>query len=66
MRIIQEKSKSQSSKALKKKMKFAVFRTGTPRWGWNEAYRKMTKHGDDVLLDMGNPANLWTLRHWEW
>ncbi len=38
-----------------------------PRQGWEEAFRSMAAHGDDVLLDpdvVGSPE--WDDEEWEW
>jgi antitoxin MazE len=38
-----------------------------PREGWNEAFRSMEKHGDDVLLDfVAESGPAWDDEEWEW
>jgi antitoxin MazE len=38
-----------------------------PHAGWAEAFQKMARHGDDVLLD-GPPSttSTWDENEWEW
>jgi antitoxin MazE len=38
-----------------------------PRAGWTEAFQKMARHGDGVLLD-GPPStmSIWDENEWEW
>lgn len=38
-----------------------------PRRGWEQAFRAMSEHGDDVLLDAAAPpASMWDEEDWEW
>lgn len=38
-----------------------------PRRGWDEAFRRMRQHGDDVLLDRESlPAAKWDGIEWRW
>jgi antitoxin MazE len=38
-----------------------------PRRGWDEAFRRMHQHGDDVLLDRKSlPATKWDRAEWRW
>lgn len=38
-----------------------------PRAGWNEAFSKMAKQGDDKLIDGDAlPATAWDEDEWEW
>lgn len=38
-----------------------------PRAGWEEAFREMTKRGDDKLLDAPATAlTRWDTEEWEW
>ena len=40
---------------------------GRPRAGWDEAFRKMERHGDDVLLDTEVPLpTSFDEESWEW
>ena len=37
------------------------------RSGWDDAFRRMRQHDDDVLLDEGPaPATQWDVTEWEW
>lgn len=36
-----------------------------PRQGWEEAFQRMHKNQDDVLLDETTPTE-WELNEWEW
>lgn len=37
------------------------------RWDWDEAFRVMTEHGDDALLDDDvATATTWDAESWEW
>jgi antitoxin MazE len=38
---------------------------GRPRAGWGEAFRAMTGHGDDELLDEARPTR-WDEDDWQW
>ncbi len=38
-----------------------------PRKGWEEAFRRMAKRGDDALLDAGAwPETEWDRTEWTW
>lgn len=38
-----------------------------PRVGWDEAFRKMSEHGDDILLDGGQIiSHTWDETEWQW
>ncbi|MBI3097811.1 MAG: AbrB/MazE/SpoVT family DNA-binding domain-containing protein [Planctomycetes bacterium] len=38
-----------------------------PRSGWAEAFRKMTRRGDDALLDKDSwPETRWAREEWKW
>jgi antitoxin MazE len=38
-----------------------------PREGWEEAFRRMAKHGDDRLLDLSVATlSRWDKDEWEW
>jgi antitoxin MazE len=40
---------------------------GKPRAGWGEAFRQMSEHGDDTLLDEAAPSlSDWDAVEWEW
>jgi antitoxin MazE len=39
---------------------------GSPRHGWAEAFEKMAKYGDDVLLDKNPPETKWSRKDWKW
>lgn len=45
-----------------------VIRAATrPRQGWEEAFRSMAAHGDDVLLDSDAVGSgIWDDEEWEW
>lgn len=45
-----------------------VLRSATrPRAGWDEAFRRMREHGDDVLLDRDSlPLTKWDRAEWRW
>jgi len=45
-----------------------VLRSATrPRAGWDEAFRRMREHGDDVLLDRDSlPLTKWDRTEWRW
>ena len=37
------------------------------RFGWDEAFQRMAKEGDDALLDRDSlPATRWDETEWEW
>lgn len=40
----------------------------TPRKGWSEAFRLMSKQSDDALLDINDLSikNRWDEEEWEW
>ena len=37
-----------------------------PRAGWAEAFRRMAKNGDDILLDRDIIESRWDEEEWEW
>lgn len=38
-----------------------------PRSGWDDAFRRMREHDDDMLVDRGLlPATRWDVTEWEW
>ena len=37
-----------------------------PRLGWDEQFRAMAEHGDDVLLDDVATTSTWDDEEWEW
>jgi antitoxin MazE len=37
-----------------------------PRHGWDEAFRRMGKRGDDELLDLDQVSNNWDEAEWQW
>ena len=38
-----------------------------PRAGWDEAFRRMHQHGDDMLVDHESlPATKWDRTEWRW
>jgi antitoxin MazE len=37
-----------------------------PRQGWDEAFARMAKHGDDVLLLPGDLEHTFDETEWEW
>ena len=45
-----------------------VIRSAHPaRCGWEEAYRRMARHGDDALVDrVAESATEWDETEWEW
>ena len=45
-----------------------VVRSATrPRAGWDEAFRRMREHGDDVLLERDSqPSTKWDRTDWRW
>lgn len=45
-----------------------VLRSATrPRAGWDDAFRRMQQHGDDVLLDRDSqPSTKWDRTEWRW
>ena len=41
--------------------------TTQPRSGWDDAFRRMHEHGDDILLDEeALSATEWDTTEWEW
>ena len=37
------------------------------RSGWDDAFRRMRKHGDDTLVDERSSATTqWDITEWEW
>ena len=37
------------------------------RSGWDDAFRRMREHDDDMLVDQGSlPATRWDATEWEW
>ncbi|WP_022671328.1 AbrB/MazE/SpoVT family DNA-binding domain-containing protein [Hippea alviniae] len=44
--------------------KIIIEPVNSPRKGWDEAFKKMAKNGDDKLLDM--PESNWDEEEWEW
>jgi antitoxin MazE len=37
-----------------------------PRQGWENAFRKMARAGDDALLDAEIASTVWDEEQWEW
>lgn len=37
-----------------------------PRSGWDQAFQKMARLGDDILLDGDDLATTWDIEEWEW
>jgi antitoxin MazE len=37
-----------------------------PRSGWDEAFEKMARAGDDKMLDSQTPSTRWDTEEWEW
>ena len=37
-----------------------------PRMGWSEAFQRMNKNKDDILLDKSSLTNKWDQDEWEW
>jgi len=40
--------------------------TSQARKGWDEAFRSMRQHGDDVLLDLDAATTEWDRSEWQW
>ena len=40
--------------------------TSKPRKSWDEAFKRMSEHGDDALLDRPLPASKWERTQWRW
>ena len=39
----------------------------SPREGWEEAFAKMTRHGDDEMFDgTAESESTWDKEEWEW
>ncbi len=39
--------------------------TSRPRYGWDEQFRAMASHSDDLLLDELTPTQ-WDVSEWKW
>jgi antitoxin MazE len=39
---------------------------GSPRQGWEEAFEKIARYGNDAMLDVGGPAKDWSRKDWKW
>lgn len=37
-----------------------------PRRGWDAAFEKMARYGEDGLLDEGGPPTRWSRKEWKW
>ena len=43
-----------------------VRRAEKPREGWNEAFQRMARQGDDIVVDDAADRTDWEAAEWEW
>jgi len=53
-------------KVIEREGELVIRATSQARKGWDEAFRSMHQHGDDVLRDLDAATTEWDRSEWQW